>query len=100
MKPIYEAGDILIRRAANGWIAIAESVYDDGAETSVYSDSDNPECGDSDALVELLTDQFSCYLRSKRTGGMVITAEHTGTDSTSSRQTRIDFGFPLYTDDK
>ena len=96
MKPTYEQGDILIRRASNGWVAIANSVYEsDQIETSVYSDSEDMECGDSDSLVDLLIEHFSCYLQSKRTGGMVITAKHNGTEE-KQRQVSIDFGFPAY----
>jgi hypothetical protein len=82
-----EAGDLLIRRARNGWvviIAVAESL--DGEhrtlsfDTSVYADDKNPssEVAESRALLSAIRDQFEGHFQSKYRGGIVALVREQG----------------------
>ena len=72
MKPEYNYGDLLIKRVANGWIAVTGSDDDDDkTDVYVYEDEDEPNWVSS-SLYNLLIDQFGCYMQSKRSGGLQI----------------------------
>ena len=58
MKPEIEDTDIIIRRAANGWIVFSGSEYDEGHfMTSVYEDAET-EWGEHEALIGLIREHF------------------------------------------
>ena len=75
MKPEYDLGDILIKRALNGWIAVVGNGHTVGDEDNVicyvYSDT-NSDAAMSESLHNLLVDQFGCYLQTKRQPGIKI----------------------------
>ena len=70
MKPDYEKGDILIKRVANGWIAVSQT-DEDRLSTFVYEDKEMPNWA-GESLYQLLLDQFETYLQSKRSAGIKI----------------------------
>ena len=80
MKPNIEDTDIIIRRAANGWIVFSGSEYEaDHFMTSVYED-DETEWGEQEALMHLFREHFSGYTQSKKQGGIKLEVREKGWD--------------------
>ena len=80
MKPNIEDTDIIIRRAANGWIVFSGSEYEaDHFMTSVYED-DETEWGEHEALINLFHEHFSGYTQSKKQGGIKLEVREKGWD--------------------
>lgn len=76
MKPEYEYGDILIRRVANGWLVVEGSEdEEDRVQIFVYEDKENPNWI-AESLYNLLMDQFSPYMQSKRSAGIKMSFSH------------------------
>ena len=76
MKPEYEYGDILIRRVANGWLVVEGSEdEEDRVQIFVYEDKENPNWI-AESLYNLLIDQFSPYMQSKRSAGIKMSFSH------------------------
>ena len=76
MQPEYDLGDILIKRVANGWMVVqGSSKQENAVEIFVYEDEENPNYI-AESLYKLLSDQFDCYLQSKRTPGIKISFSH------------------------
>ena len=76
MKPEYEYGDILIRRVANGWLVVEGSEdEEDRVQIFVYEDKENPNWI-AESLYNLLMDQFSPYMQTKRSGGIKMSFSH------------------------
>ncbi len=72
MKPNIEDTDIIIRRAANGWIVFAGSEYEEGCfATTVYEERET-EWGEHEALINLFHEHFSGYTQSKKQGGIKL----------------------------
>ena len=72
MMPNYIAGDILIKRVANGWVAVSASEHNEGfLEVYVYEDPEEPNW-EAKSLAGLLMDQFAQYMQAKRTSGLKI----------------------------
>ena len=70
MKPEIEDTDIIIRRAANGWIVFSGSEYEaDHFMTTVYEE-DETEWGDHETLIHLIREQFCDLVQSKNRGGI------------------------------
>ena len=66
-------GDILIRRAKNGWLLIEKSEdYDDQLSYWVYQDEEIENWA-SYSLYKLLSEAFEPYMQSKRSSGIKIT---------------------------
>jgi len=79
MKVDLELGDVLIKRAHNGWMALTISEADPTyVLTDVYSDSETDELGTHESLAELLWDHFCAYFRSKWHGGITLKIEEKG----------------------
>jgi len=78
MKPNIEDTDIIIRRAANGWVAFSGSEYEsDHFITSVYED-DESEWGEHKALIGLIQEHFSGFTQSKKHGGIKLEVRENG----------------------
>ena len=76
MQPEYEHGDILIRRVANGWLVVEGSEdEEDRVQIFVYEDKENPNWI-AESLYNLLIDQFSPYMKSKRSAGIKMSFSH------------------------
>lgn len=72
MMPNYLAGDILIKRVANGWIAVSASEHNEGfLEVCVYADP-KEQNWEAKSLAGLLMDQFAQHMQAKRTSGLKI----------------------------
>ena len=78
MKPKIEDTDIIIRRAANGWIVFSGSMYEEGPFiTTVYEESET-EWGDHEALIHLFREHFFGYTQSKNRGGIKLEVQEKG----------------------
>ena len=79
MKPEIEDTDIIIRRAANGWIAFSGSEYEaDHFMTTVYEDCE--PWGGHKALIHLFHEHFGSYTQSKKGGGIKMEVRDKGWD--------------------
>jgi len=80
MKPEIEDTDIIIRRAANGWIVFTGSEYEEGHfMTTVYADiTVQTEWGDHEALIHLFREHFSGCTQSKHRGGIKLEVREKG----------------------
>jgi len=77
MKPEIKDTDIIIRRAANGWIAFTGSEYEaDHFMTTVYEDVE--PWGEQKALIHLFREHFSYYVQSKKCGGIKLEVREKG----------------------
>ena len=78
MKPEIKDTDIIIRRAANGWIVFSGSEYEaDHLMTTVYEDT-GTEWGEQEALIGLIREHFSMYTQSKKQGGIKLEVREKG----------------------
>ena len=78
MKPEIEDTDIIIRRAANGWIVFSGSEYEaDHFMTSVYEEGET-EWGEHEALIGLFREHFDAYTQSKKRGGIKLEVREQG----------------------
>lgn len=84
-----EPGDVLLRRARNGWVVISavdESLDGEAQtitlDTSVYADDEHPgsEVGAAHALLSAIRDHFDPHFRSKYRGGIVALVREHGRD--------------------
>ena len=66
MKPEIKDTDIIIRRAANGWI-----VFSGYFMTTVYEEDDT-EWGGHETLIHLIREQFCNLIQSKKRGGIKL----------------------------
>jgi hypothetical protein len=77
MKPEIKDTDIIIRRAANGWIVFSSSGYEaDHFMTTVYEDCEL--WGEQESLIHLFREHFSSYTQSKKQGGIKLEVCKTG----------------------
>ena len=78
MKPEIEDTDMIIRRAANGWIVFSGSEYEeDHFMTTVYEE-DETEWGKQEALIHLIQEQFCDLVQSKKRGGIKLEVREKG----------------------
>tara|TARA_R110000824_G_scaffold277819_1_gene466016 strand:+ start:911 stop:1228 length:318 start_codon:yes stop_codon:yes gene_type:complete len=85
MKPKIEDTDIIIRRAANGWIVFSASgdrridleYEEDHFIATVYEESET-EWGDHEALMHLFREHFFGYTQSKNRGGIKLEVQEKG----------------------
>ena len=85
----HQYGDIVIRRVANGWLAITDSEHqEDETQVFVYEDKEN--LGFSESLFNLLTDQFECYMQSKRSPGIKMSFSHNSIETEQSLESSQD----------
>ncbi len=80
MKPEIEDTDIIIRRAANGWIVFSGSEYIDGHSITTFHVPDETEWGEHEALANLIHAHFSHLTQSKRRGGIKMEVRRKGWD--------------------
>jgi hypothetical protein len=78
MKPEIEDTDIIIRRAANGWIVFSGSEYEEGHFVTTVYGEDETEWGQAETLIHLLCEHFSEYTQSKKQGGIKLEVCKTG----------------------
>jgi|TARA_Y100000294_G_scaffold157561_1_gene159242 hypothetical protein len=69
MKPTIESGDIIIRRASNGWIVFAESEHDQFWRTFLYEIPET-EFGEQECFMNLMGAEFPGQFQSKHRGGI------------------------------
>jgi hypothetical protein len=72
MKPEIEDTDIIIRRAANGWIVFSGSEYEEGHFITTVYEEDETEWAEAETLMHLFHDHFSGYTQSKKRGGIKL----------------------------
>ena len=78
MKPEIEDTDIIIRRAANGWIVFEKSEYEaDDFIVTVHEEGET-EWGEHEALIGLIREHFSGYAQSKKYGGIKLEVRKKG----------------------
>ena len=78
MKPEIEDTDIIIRRAANGWIVFSGSEYEeDHFIATVYEESEKP-WGEHEALIHIFREHFSMHTQSKKQGGLKLEVREKG----------------------
>lgn len=72
MKPEFTEGDILIRRATNGWIVFNYS-YDapDGIQTLLYEET-GMAFDEAEAFIRLIRENFFELVQSKKRGGITL----------------------------
>jgi hypothetical protein len=75
----FAHGDIVIKRAMNGWIATTGTEFDDEITvTSVYEDPEYGECAESNSLLYLIREQFDSYVQTKKRGGIKLEVREKG----------------------
>ena len=78
MKPEIEDTDIIIRRAANGWIVFSGSENEEGHfMTTVYEEGEI-KWGEQEALIHLFREHFSYYVQSRKKGGIKLEVREKG----------------------
>jgi len=77
MKPEIEYEDIIIRRAANGWIVFTGSEYEEDHFITTVYEADEP-WGEQEALIRLFREHFSGYTQSKKVGGIKLEVREKG----------------------
>lgn len=72
MKPEFTEGDILIRRATNGWIVFS-SCYDapGGVQVLLYEDADMA-FEEAEAFIRLIKENFRGLVQTKKQGGLKL----------------------------
>ena len=78
MKPEIEDTDIIIRRAANGWIVFSGSGYEEGHFIATLYEEGETERGEPEALIHLFREHFSGYTQSKKHGGIKLEVRENG----------------------
>jgi len=78
MKPEIEDTDIIIRRAANGWIVFSGSYYEEDHFTVTVHEEDEAEWGECEALIGLFREHFDAYTQSKKMGGIKLEVRKKG----------------------
>ena len=78
MKPEIEDTDIIIRRAANGWIVFTGSEYEADHFIVTVHEEGETEWGEQEALIHLFREHFSMYTQSKKQGGIKLEVREKG----------------------
>jgi len=80
MKPEFTEGDILIRRATNGWVVIKRNIWpeDEAEETILVYEDDGTEWGEQEAFARLLRENFFVLVQSKKRGGITLQVAEKG----------------------
>jgi len=78
MKPEIEDTDIIIRRAANGWIVFSGSEYEADHFTATVYEEGEAEWGEHEALIGLFREHFDGYTQSKKRGGIKLEVRENG----------------------
>ena len=78
MKPKIEDTDLIIRRAANGWIVFSGSEYDEGHFIVTVHEEGETEWGEHEALMYLFREHFFGYTQSKNRGGIKLEVREKG----------------------
>jgi len=85
MKINIKEGDIIFRKAANGWIVEkpidAYGDYEDLLQTIVVEQKENVSKPESESLVRALWEAFDYHFQSKYNGGIVVNYKDKGRDS-------------------
>lgn len=78
MKPEFTEGDILIRRATNGWIVFNHS-YDapDGIQILLYEES-GMAFDEAEAFIRMIRENFYDLIQSKKQGGVKLEVAQKG----------------------
>lgn len=70
--PNYPSGDILIKRVANGWMAVSRCDNSDGElSVFVYEDPEDT-CWMEKSLAALFSDQFKCFMQDELRPGIKV----------------------------
>jgi hypothetical protein len=78
MKPEIEDTDIIIRRAANGWIVFSGSEYEaDHFIATLYEEGEGI-VREHEALIHLFREHFGSYIQSKKQGGIKLEVREKG----------------------
>ena len=74
MKTEFTDGDIIIRKATNGWVVIKRNIWpeDESEETILVYEDDDTEWGQQEAFARLLRDNFFELVQSKKRGGITL----------------------------
>ena len=78
MKPEIKDIDIIIRRAANGWIVFSGSEYEEGHFITTVYEETATEWAEADTLIHLFHDHFPGYTQSKKLGGIKLEVRKEG----------------------
>jgi hypothetical protein len=78
MKPNIEATDIIIRRAANGWIVFSGSEYEADHFIVTVHEEGETEWGEHEALIGLFQEHFDAFTQSKKHGGIKLEVRENG----------------------
>mgnify|MGYP003149881439 CR=1 FL=1 len=70
MKPTIESGDIIIRRASNGWIIFVESEHEPAHFITFLYEIPDTEFGEQECFMNLLGAEFPGQFQSKHRGGI------------------------------
>lgn len=79
MKPEFTEGDILIRRATNGWIVFnysGDAPYD-GVQTLLYEES-GMAFDEAEAFIRMIRENFYDFMQSKKQGGVKLEVAQKG----------------------
>jgi hypothetical protein len=74
MKRTIEDGDIVIRKATNGWVVIKRNIWpeEEAEETILVYEDDDTEWGQQEAFARLLRENFFELVQSKKRGGITL----------------------------
>jgi len=70
--PNYPAGDILIKRVANGWMAISMNVDSPGELAVFVYEDPEAQCWAERSLAALFVDQFRHYMQDDGSAGIKV----------------------------
>lgn len=84
MKPTIESGDIIIRRASNGWIVFAESVDELNHFITFLYEIPETEFGEQECFMNLLGAEFPEQFQSKYRGGIYMELRTNGRENENS----------------
>ena len=93
MKPEIKENDIVIRRAANGWIVHKSSAYEPGYFITLVYEDDGTPSGNNEAFIRMLRENFSEVIQSKKQGGISLEVKEHGyaySDDGGNTPERID----------
>jgi len=78
MKPDIENTDVIIRRAANGWIVFSGSEYEADHFIVTVHEEGEAEWGEHEALIGLFREHFDAFTQSKKHGGIKLEVRERG----------------------
>lgn len=91
MIPKIEQDDIIIRRAANGWIVYKSSIFEPEHFVTLVYEDDGSSMGEAKAFMRMVREVFPDQVQSKKRGGVSLSAEEYGyADDGGNTPERID----------